>query len=1016
MPVASSDPVNLTDESREPPPYHPNIKNDLKKGYLCSLNEKQKATLAEFQKLFPVNSPTSELVKAYPTCYLDWHYDAVLLRFLRARKFVIKDAEKMLKANIKYRIEHAVPGLLAMKDIAEVLDNPDVTYSDLAQYYPHGRIGFDKSGRPVTYKLWGNFQVWNLKKLCPLDNLTKFHVWEQEHLFKEMLHWSSERNYNCETITAVIDIKGMKLKQITRDFLYLIKAMANVDQNHYPERMGCTYIINCPSMFSFVWKGIVPWLDKNTAAKIKILASEKEWRPVMEQDIGLDMLPPLYGGTQTSIEPACMASFYGIEKIDEVSGNGDERTSFGSGAYDIYRFDSSIDYDPEEGADATAESDKASSDFHSARGGSMEDGDIESSGGVISPREEGKSTPYSRCCKKLMCLRPCFTASGDLHLISWLQRWPLRKLCLYADISNALLCFASISIIVFISYFISSDVWMENSGSVEFILWIFIVTIVLAALMLLVAFYGILAVHYQNVHLLKFHSRALTTLSIFLLLVATISIVYSANIDSWLSSRLDTNLSEAALETFRKWNYVIVSTGFVAIILCFIPGIFCAALRRRFINIIDNASKQGITDVFYRSNMQRIRQQRFVLRCTNTMSLCFALSCIGFGSYGVQQAIQYHLDYPVYAPFILAEIGIVLTILSMVAYWASSSKRVRVFSAYQYLSVPFIIALVSISVITLIQVTVINASDIEENYLSEGEAGDAAAGKVKVTMITSGVLEAMTAFFFTQNLLVSRKLFRSVVKSQRAVSWREHQIATEIGMALKDEEHSQLSRRELIACAAMFISGFFCLFFDGTYLAFASYVNDRDGWITALWREMNKVDERYTKSDPFVMSMVFLATFIFGPLSMLYSWALLTRKRYAHILGIVVGACTLMMQVLYLLTAYYTGGWKHFKFDGNYWGFRFLFFFVKVILIQGIFMFWIVVFEAKRAVGSAFEHEDIPLRTRKEDQAIDFSAAKVLFGGSTDDLSNLVDKNKVEGGGGELRRRRSSTPFKQTQL
>ena len=103
---------------------------------------------------------------------------------------------------------------------------------------------------------------------------------------------------------------------------------------------------------------------------------------------------------------------------------------------------------------------------------------------------------------------------------------------------------------------------------------------------------------------------------------------------------------------------------------------------------------------------------------------------------------------------------------------------------------------------------------------------------------------------------------------------------------------------------------------------------------------------RYTENDPFVMSMVFLACFLFGPLSMLYSWALLTRKRYTHVLGIVVGASTLLMQAIYLLTAYYSGGWTHFKFEGGYWGWRFLFFFSKVffnIFIANLCIFYNIV-------------------------------------------------------------------------
>ena len=86
----------------------------------------------------------------------------------------------MLRANIEYRLTNDINALAKLETISEVFDNYDIDYSDVAKYYPHSTIGFDTQGRPVTYKLWGTFEVWNLKKMTSLDNLVKFHVWEQE--------------------------------------------------------------------------------------------------------------------------------------------------------------------------------------------------------------------------------------------------------------------------------------------------------------------------------------------------------------------------------------------------------------------------------------------------------------------------------------------------------------------------------------------------------------------------------------------------------------------------------------------------------------------------------------------------------------------------------------------------------------------------------------------------------------------------------------------------------------------
>ena len=159
---------------------NPFLQLKLGAGYLGHLNPSQNAVLETFSAIFaPKPGSPSLFDKAYPDAS-GWQRASVLLRFLRARKFSIPDAEKMLRANIEYRLTNDINALAKLETISEVFDNYDIDYSDVAKYYPHSTIGFDTQGRPVTYKLWGTFEVWNLKKMTSLDNLVKFHVWEQE--------------------------------------------------------------------------------------------------------------------------------------------------------------------------------------------------------------------------------------------------------------------------------------------------------------------------------------------------------------------------------------------------------------------------------------------------------------------------------------------------------------------------------------------------------------------------------------------------------------------------------------------------------------------------------------------------------------------------------------------------------------------------------------------------------------------------------------------------------------------
>ena len=88
----------------------------------------------------------------------------------------------------------------------------------------------------------------------------RYHIWEQEVCAALCADQSHKLQCIVETITGVIDVKDMKLSQITNDFLTLTKLLAEVDQKQYPETLGRIFIINVPSVFPFVWRMVRPWL------------------------------------------------------------------------------------------------------------------------------------------------------------------------------------------------------------------------------------------------------------------------------------------------------------------------------------------------------------------------------------------------------------------------------------------------------------------------------------------------------------------------------------------------------------------------------------------------------------------------------------------------------------------------------------------------------------------------------------------------------------------------------------
>jgi hypothetical protein len=174
---------------------------------------------------------------------------------------------------------------------------------DLQRYLPHWQCGFDKTGRPVIYKQYGSFENNLLSEISAIDCVTKYHVWEQEVISKLCYEQSKKTGRIVETSFAVMDLEGMQMRQVTKDFLMIVKAFANIDQAQYPETLGRLLIINAPTMFPYVWSWVKPWLDPVVASKIQIFGGESTWKPVLLDLIGRDGVPQNYGGDLPVLTP-----------------------------------------------------------------------------------------------------------------------------------------------------------------------------------------------------------------------------------------------------------------------------------------------------------------------------------------------------------------------------------------------------------------------------------------------------------------------------------------------------------------------------------------------------------------------------------------------------------------------------------------------------------------------------------------------------------------------------------------
>ena len=235
-----------------------------------------------------------DLMDAFHRCDPDEIEFLKLLRFLRARKWDPAQAMAMIVADLEWRKEDERMGL-RWETASEVLE--DVDLNKLYTFYPTWIQGHCKQYRPVSYRQFGKFEVWNVLELTTFEKLLQFHVWEMEQLIRYMHDNSKKTGCNIETFVVIVDVAGWSLKLTTGDAFALAKAMANTDSDHYPERLGTMLLINAPGVLSFAWRIIQTFLDDVQKAKIKIMGADpKEWQPVLFDLIDRDQVPQIYGG------------------------------------------------------------------------------------------------------------------------------------------------------------------------------------------------------------------------------------------------------------------------------------------------------------------------------------------------------------------------------------------------------------------------------------------------------------------------------------------------------------------------------------------------------------------------------------------------------------------------------------------------------------------------------------------------------------------------------------------------
>lgn len=231
----------------------------------------------------PAAEPKEELIWGVPLVGGDERTDTVLLKFLRAREFKVKEAMAMLKAAVLWRKSFGIDALLGADLGVPELEN--------VVFYR----GADREGHPVCYNVYSEFQDKDLyeKAFGDDEKRERFLKWRIQLLergIREQLDFSPSGICSMVQVTDLKNSPPMlgKHRAVTRQALALL-------QDNYPEFIAKKVFINVPWWYLAANKMMSPFLTQRTKSKFTFCSPAKTAETLFRY-IAPEQVPVQFGG------------------------------------------------------------------------------------------------------------------------------------------------------------------------------------------------------------------------------------------------------------------------------------------------------------------------------------------------------------------------------------------------------------------------------------------------------------------------------------------------------------------------------------------------------------------------------------------------------------------------------------------------------------------------------------------------------------------------------------------------
>ncbi|XAR55777.1 hypothetical protein NMG60_11035978 [Bertholletia excelsa] len=283
----------------------PSFKED---SYIVSqLKSSEKRALQELKNKLSASSHGQDSIWGVPILAGDDRADVVLLKFLRARDFVVSDALQMLQNCLRWRRDFA----------ADELTSEELGFEELEGLvaYMHG---VDREGHPVCYNFYGMFKDRAMYERVFGDGekLQKFLRWRIQVLERGIKRLQFKPG-GVNSIIQVTDLKDMPKRELREASSHILSLF----QDNYPEMVARKIFINVPWYFSLLYSMFSPFLTQRTKSKF-VIAKEENVAETLYKFIRPEEIPVQYGGLSRpsdqdgTLNPASEFTVKGGEKVN----------------------------------------------------------------------------------------------------------------------------------------------------------------------------------------------------------------------------------------------------------------------------------------------------------------------------------------------------------------------------------------------------------------------------------------------------------------------------------------------------------------------------------------------------------------------------------------------------------------------------------------------------------------------------------------------------------------------------